>query len=32
MKKEYRQAILNIIGMRDILIDARRCSDLRDDV
>ena len=31
MKKEYAQAILKIIRMRDMLVDARRCSDLRGD-
>jgi hypothetical protein len=31
MKKEGVQVILKIIRMRDMLIDARRCSDLRDD-
>ena len=31
MKKEDAQAILKIIWMRDMLVDARRCRDLRDD-
>jgi hypothetical protein len=31
MKEEDAQAILKIIRMRDMLVDARRCSDLRDD-
>ena len=31
MKKEDAQAILKIIRMRDMLVDASRCSDLRDD-
>ena len=31
MKKEGVQVILKIIRMRDMLIDARRCSDLRGD-
>ena len=32
MNKEDAQAILKIIWMRDMLVDVRRCSDLRDDV
>jgi len=31
MKKEDAQVILKIIRMIDKLVDARRCSDLRDD-
>ena len=31
MTKEYKQAILKIIWMRYMLVDARRCRDLRDD-
>lgn len=31
MKKEDAQAILKIIRMRDMLADASRCRDLRDD-
>ena len=31
MKKEDAQAILKIIRMRDMLVDADRCRDLRDD-
>ncbi len=31
MKKEGVQAILKIIRMRDMLLDASRCRDLRDD-
>ena len=31
MKKEDAQATLKIIRMRDMLVDIRRCSDLRDD-
>jgi hypothetical protein len=30
MKKEDVQAILKIIRMRDIQLDAGRCRDLRD--
>ena len=30
MNKEDAQAILKIIWMRDTLLDAGRCSDLRD--
>ena len=30
MKEEEAQAILKIIRMRDMLVDASRCSDLRD--
>ena len=32
MKEEDVQATLKIIRMRDMLIDASRCEDLRDDV
>ena len=32
IKKEDAQATLKIIWMRDMLVDVRRCSDLRDDV
>ena len=32
MKEEDTQAILKLIGMRDLLVDASRCRDLRDDV
>ena len=32
MKDEEAQAILKTIRMRDMLIDASRCEDLRDDV
>ena len=32
MKEEDVQATLKIIRMIDILVDARRCSDLRDNV
>ena len=31
MNKEDAQAILKIIRIRDMLVDASRCSDLRDD-
>ena len=31
MKKEGVQAILKTIRMRDMLLDAGRCSDLHDD-
>jgi hypothetical protein len=31
MNKEDAQAILKIIRMIDMLVDARRCSDLQDD-
>ncbi len=31
MKEEDTQVILKIIRMRDMLLDASRCSDLRDD-
>jgi len=31
MKNEDAQATLKIIRMRDMLVDARRCSDLRGD-
>ena len=31
MKEEDVQAILKIIRMRDMLVDAKRCKDLRDD-
>ena len=31
MNKEDAQAILKIIRMRDMLLDAKRCRDLRDD-
>jgi hypothetical protein len=31
MNKEDAQAILKIIRMRDMLVDAERCRDLRDD-
>ena len=31
MKEEDAQAILKIIWMRDMLVDADRCRDLRDD-
>jgi len=31
MKKEDVQATLKTIRMIDMLLDARRCSDLRDD-
>ena len=31
MKEEEAQAILKIIWMRDMLLDAGRCSDLRGD-
>ena len=31
MKKEDAQVILKIIRIRDMLVDARRCRDLRDD-
>ena len=30
MNKEDAQAILKIIWMRDMLVDASRCRDLRD--
>ena len=30
MKQEDVQAIRKIIWMRDMLVDVRRCSDLRD--
>jgi hypothetical protein len=32
MKKEDTQAILKIIRMRDMLLDAGRCRDLRGRV
>ena len=32
MKEEDAQTTLKIIRMRDMLVDASRCSDLRDDV
>ena len=32
MKKEDVQTTLKIIRMRDMLLDASRCGDLRDDV
>lgn len=31
IKKEDMQVILKIIRIRDIQVDAERCSDLRDD-
>ena len=31
MKEEDVQAILKIIWMRDMLLNARRCRDLRDE-
>ena len=31
MKEEDAQAILKIIRIRVMLVDARRCRDLRDD-
>jgi hypothetical protein len=31
MKKEDAQVILKIIKMRDMLVDARRCKDMRDE-
>ena len=31
MNKEDAQVILKIIRMRDMVVDASRCSDLRDD-
>jgi hypothetical protein len=31
MKNEDAQATLKIIRMRDMLVDAERCRDLRDD-
>ena len=31
MKEEDAQAILKIIWMRDMLLNARRCRGLRDD-
>ena len=31
MKEEDVQATLKIIRMIDMLVDARRCRDLRDD-
>ena len=31
MKKEGAQVILKMIRMRNMLVDASRCSDLRDD-
>ena len=31
IKKEDAQAILKIIWMRDMQVDAKRCRDLRDD-
>ena len=32
MKEEDAQTTLKIIRMRDMLVDASRCSDLRDSV
>ena len=31
MNKEDTQVILKIIRMRDMVVDASRCSDLRDE-